>query len=351
MQSTADPCAFADRLAFRCMWLVSGTSTSSSGCRTPAASMHRPVRPTNCRRTSWRRSTRPTPRSFENPDTGLTTVRLGFALSRWEGRSIDRTFSDQSDSVSSARPTLDLAGPLRYLWNRAELNRWQPGFAGKRNWSVVRRRLLSAAAIFDRARRVAADIGSSCRSPSRSNDATRSATDVRRNSLVPRHAPAGLDDSCSLRRSQGVGAVAAWLPRDHQARPDQPFAFDERPYTPVGEGFQQVLSLWGADDGIHLMMLATFGLNAAGVPHRSDHFDASRRHWIPVRDTFEGLLVRSWFMNGAGSSRSWRPLLSSHDDEPSVALTDTGEEPVLLHIAFDSLPIHPAKRRPGGDHF
>jgi hypothetical protein len=27
---------------------------------------------------------------IENPDTGLTTLRLAFALSRWDGRSIDR---------------------------------------------------------------------------------------------------------------------------------------------------------------------------------------------------------------------------------------------------------------------
>src|SRR3982751_345881 len=30
----------------------------------------------------------------ENPETGLTTLRLGFALTRWEGRSIDRTPGD-----------------------------------------------------------------------------------------------------------------------------------------------------------------------------------------------------------------------------------------------------------------
>ena len=38
----------------------------------------------------------------ENPDTGLTTVRLGLALSRWEARAVDRNFSDQVNSVSSS---------------------------------------------------------------------------------------------------------------------------------------------------------------------------------------------------------------------------------------------------------
>jgi hypothetical protein len=33
---------------------------------------------------------------------------------------------------------------LHYLWNEAELNRWQPSFAGRRSWATVRRRLLAA---------------------------------------------------------------------------------------------------------------------------------------------------------------------------------------------------------------
>ena len=50
---------------------------------------------------------------FENPETGLTTIRIGFALSRWGGRSIERTQSDQSDSVSRASP--DISPVCRFM--------------------------------------------------------------------------------------------------------------------------------------------------------------------------------------------------------------------------------------------
>ena len=40
---------------------------------------------------------------------------------------------------------LSLRGLLHYLWDQAELTRWQPGFAGKRSWATVRKNLLLAA--------------------------------------------------------------------------------------------------------------------------------------------------------------------------------------------------------------
>ena len=44
-----------------------------------------------------------------------------------------------SDSVASSGTKLSLRGLLHYLWDQGELTRWQPGFAGKRTWSTVRK--------------------------------------------------------------------------------------------------------------------------------------------------------------------------------------------------------------------
>lgn len=48
-------------------------------------------------------------------------------------------------NASDKREAMSLSGLLALLWETAELNRWIPGFAGKRYWFIVRKRLLEAA--------------------------------------------------------------------------------------------------------------------------------------------------------------------------------------------------------------
>ena len=273
----------------------------------------------------------------ENPETGLTTLRLGFALTRWDGRSIDRTPGVVSDSVSSNSSMLDLANLLRYLWNRAELNRWQPGFAGKRNWAVVRRLLQSAtASLVVRGESLQKRLFVPEMFAAERCHEIRNRRAMQLAAAVPRAGgPRRLLLLC--------GEIKEFAPSRHgclaiiKHLPDQPFACDECLYRRLERRFEQALSLWGAADSIHLIAMATFGLNAAGVPSIDQlTLMPVDQHWIPVRDMFEVKLLAEL----VSEQRRFIKVLTSSDqalaDKPSVALTDTGEEPVLLHIAVDS---------------
>ena len=55
------------------------------------------------------------------------------------------TAGGDSDSVAHSGTKLSLRGLLHYLWDQADLTRWQAGFAGKRTWGTVRKHLLLAA--------------------------------------------------------------------------------------------------------------------------------------------------------------------------------------------------------------
>lgn len=81
----------------------------------------------------------------EDPITGETALKLGFALTKVGGRSTTPAAGVASDSVASDGTKLSLRGLLHYLWDQAELTHWQPGFASKRSWGTVRRHLLLAA--------------------------------------------------------------------------------------------------------------------------------------------------------------------------------------------------------------
>ena len=66
-------------------------------------------------------------------------------MSKITGRSVMPSAGGDSDSVTSSGTKLSLRGLLHYLWDQAELTRWQPGFEGKRSWGTVRKHLLLAA--------------------------------------------------------------------------------------------------------------------------------------------------------------------------------------------------------------
>ena len=42
---------------------------------------------------------------------------------------------------------MSLSALLFYLWDRSGLTKWHPGFTGKRNWFIVRKRLLEVAGL------------------------------------------------------------------------------------------------------------------------------------------------------------------------------------------------------------
>ena len=83
----------------------------------------------------------------ENFDTGETTLRLDFALTKSGTRAAPPQAEPCAKSEVAADPRkLKLSAFLHYLWQEADLVKWMPGMAGKRNWGLVRRRLLDAAA-------------------------------------------------------------------------------------------------------------------------------------------------------------------------------------------------------------
>ena len=81
----------------------------------------------------------------DNPVDGTTALRLGFSLSKSGNRAAPEPSDSPSSTVQSDGNKLTLRAVLHYLWDEAELTTWHPGFAGRRPWAVVHRRLRSAA--------------------------------------------------------------------------------------------------------------------------------------------------------------------------------------------------------------
>ena len=270
----------------------------------------------------------------EDPATGETTLKLDFSMSKIAGRSAMPTAGGDSDSVASSGTKLSLRGLLHYLWDQAELTRWQPGFAGKRTWGTVRKHLLLAA----------------------ENKIAR-ADSLRSRLYIPEVFSAEVRDAINARRmtqwSQAItapgkpqhlmlliGEVKEIVPARFGFKavvkhiPDQAFALDEQLYRRLGRRFESALALWGAADDIHMVMIATFSVAAAGIPTIVElSLMPVTRQWLPVEDAFEKQLVERLVSDGRSFIKGLRYNLGAGSPLACATLTDCdGSAPLLFVV-------------------
>ena len=270
----------------------------------------------------------------EDPVNGVTALKLGFSMSKAGARSIDPGCGDGSDSVATDGTKLSLRGLLHYLWDQAELTHWHPGFTGKRSWATVRKHLLIAAE--NKIARGTA-LQSRLYIPEVFTVEHRDEITARRVAQLMHAAgkPKGPRPLMLL-----IGEVKEIVPARYGFKavvkhvPDQPFALDEQLYRRMGRRFERELSLWGASDAVHMMLIATFGLNDAGVPTIEElSLMPVTGQWLPIEDSFEQQLVERLVRDGRAFVKGLRYNLPVGQMLASVILTDAGESPVALCIA------------------
>jgi Protein of unknown function (DUF1173) len=269
----------------------------------------------------------------EDPATGETTLKLDFSLAKMPGRSTMPPAGGESESVSSAGTRLSLRGLLHYLWDQAELTRWHPGFAGKRTWATVRRKLVQAAL------HKSAGGHSLCSRlyvPEPFSIDERDAINARRLAQW-QHAVAvpGKPQHLMLL----IGEVKEIVPARYGFRaivkhmPDQAFAIDEQLYRRLGRRFEPELALWGASDDIHMVMIATFGVSGAGISviHELSLMPTTRQ-WLPVEDAYEKQLVEKLVRDERSFITGLRYNLSAASALASATLTDCGGSAPRLFV-------------------
>lgn len=200
-----------------------------------------------------------------DPASGMAALRLGFSLARAGSRAAPTPAAGEATSVKSQARRLSLRGLLHLLWHEAGLTKWTSAWAGKRHWWNIRYHLIEAAKTM------------------LVKDAPLSEV-----LLIPEPFRAAMKDAIEQRRAAALSAVRAQKagPRKlmvlvgevkefQPARgghrlvvkhlPGFPFLLDERAWVRVQARFEAELALWAANDASHLIVVATFGLNAAGL--------------------------------------------------------------------------------------
>jgi Protein of unknown function (DUF1173) len=269
----------------------------------------------------------------EDPATGETALRLGFSMSKLGGRATVPAPGSPSDSVTSDGSKLSLRALLHYLWDQAELTRWQPSFAGKRSWGTVRKHLLLAAE--NKVTR-----GQALRSrlyiPEPFSIEQREAHNARR---VAQWSQVAATPGKPQRLMLLIGEVKEIVPARYGFKavikhvPDQAFALDEQLYRRLGRRFASELALWASADMVHMVMVATFGVSQAGIPTIGEmSLMPVTPQWLPIEDSFERQLVERLVTEGRSFVKGLRYNLARDQCTAAATLTDAGNPGPLLFV-------------------
>jgi Protein of unknown function (DUF1173) len=270
----------------------------------------------------------------EDPATGETTLKLGFSMSKIGGRYNTPTTGSDADSVASDGTKLTLRGLLHYLWDQAELTRWHPGFAGKRTWATVRKHLLQVAQ--NKTAR-GGPLQDRLYIPEAFWPEQRDAINARRTAQWSQAiALPGAPQSLML----VIAEVKEIVPARYGFKavvkhvPDQAFTIDEQLYRRLDRRFATELALWGAADDIHMLMVATFSVAAAGIPSIMElSLMPVTRQWLPVEDGFEKQLIDKLVTEGRSFVKGLRYNLGADSAVATATLTDCeGSAPLLFVV-------------------
>ena len=116
--------------------------------------------------------------------------------------------------------------------------------------------------------------------------------------------------------------------------PDQAFLIDEQLYGRMGRRFENELGWWGSAENLHLVVIATFGVSAAGVPFIAELslMPVTHHQWLPVENSFELQLVDTLVKEGRRFAKALGYNLLSTERLPSAILTDSEASPIGLYI-------------------
>jgi hypothetical protein len=274
---------------------------------------------------------------IENVDDGTTLLKLGFSLSKLAGRMAPAA-SENVDpgDVRTDGSRLSLKAMLHYLWDRAEFTRWRPAMAGRRNWAVVRKFVLEAAASSTAKGKPLAD---SLYIPEMFDPEREDAIAGRRAAFLSKAIRAD-----GNRRSLAIliGEVKEVAPARMGSKlivkhaPRFPFMLAEDVKRRMVKVFSRELALWDASPASHLVAAATFGVGVSGIAAiEAIALIVVNDKWIPFESRYEAALLETLIKRGASFVKSLRYNLRPTEPMANIVLRQDGNAPVAIYIVPD----------------
>ncbi|QKM57636.1 DUF1173 domain-containing protein [Burkholderia glumae] len=268
----------------------------------------------------------------EDVDTGQVTLRLGYALAKGTSRQMPEPSGKEADSIHADPKKLSLRGTLHYLYEQAGLNRWSPAMAGKRNWYVVRKYLLQAAADKQAKRMNLLDL---LYIPERFVSEQKAQIEQRRVAHLARISRSASGKPHYVLVIGEIKEIVA--ARDRKFKlvikhlPNYDLMLESKTHERLRDRFAAEFELWSSVEGAQLMVIATVSLSATGTATVQEcSVMLTSRQWIPFEHRHDAALL------AALAERRYQKCLrynqASSRPIASVLLTDTAKATALYVV-------------------
>lgn len=267
----------------------------------------------------------------ENPEDGITTLKLEFSLSKAPGKAPPTPSGAESDSVKTDGNKLSLRGTLNYLYEAAGFNKWTPAMRGKRNYSVFRKYFTQAT---DDKKTKGGSLSDALYVPEAFSVEQKDAIAQRRTLKLGKIASSGSSRKLMIL----VGEIKGFAPARYGQKvvfkhcADFPFMLNDDIYNRLHKRFAAELNLWDAFEDTHLLAIATFGVGSTGVASIEEvALMICDENWIPFENTHEKELISSLIESGRSFIKGLRYNLPSTTPLASLVLTDTEPLPTAMY--------------------
>ncbi len=264
---------------------------------------------------------------------GNANLKLDFSLTKRGARTAPSIVAEPSEPEIRSEPRkLSLRAMLHYLWEAGELTEWRSTWSGRRGWGRVRTSLINAASQM-RAR------GSSLSDmlfvpevfhpEDKEGIAARRATALKSVHAMgsgPRRLMvivAEVKEFSAAR--EGHRIVLRHMPF--------PLMIEDGAWKRLAARYETELELWRSSEAFHLVVIATFGVSAAGIASVEEvALMVVNENWLPFEDIHELRLLEKLSHLKRKSVKGLRFNLPREVPIVSVTLPEQKPAPVAMFI-------------------
>ncbi|WP_049096376.1 DUF1173 domain-containing protein [Burkholderia cepacia] len=267
----------------------------------------------------------------EDVDEGTTSLRLDFALNKIAGRAPPTPTDSEQDSVKGETSKLTIRSLLHYLWDEARLTHWHPGMDGRRSWATVHKYLLLAAqGKFTKGMH----LPSTLYVPEPFYVPRKHEIEQRRSALLAAAERGRAGQKLFIAIGEVKAVTAARYGHKIELKHAPGFFFmmsaDLNKRLKV---FEAEKSLWNAYPDIHLIMIATFSVDSAGVAELEEMaLMVVNEQWIPFSTVEEKGFLETLVAGRRRFAKGLRYNLPSTRPLASVILNDTEEKHTAVYL-------------------
>jgi len=269
----------------------------------------------------------------EDTENGIIELRFDFSMTKMPGRPPVNATGPEEDSVQTDGSRLSLRSTLHYLWEQAGFNKWTPAMAGKRSWRVIRKHLLAATS--DKVAK-GKPLPNQIYIPETFSQESKAAIKQNWLGLVARLSP---KSSGPKQLMILIGEVKEITPARYgnqiviKHAPDIRFFLPADLQKKMEKRFADELMFHQDLEDIHLVIMATFSINASGSANIEElTLMPVTSTWIPFETIHDKALIETLTEQQRRFTKGLRYNLPRQKPLASIVLSDTSPQPTACYI-------------------